>query len=147
LSSCGHELRFAELEALFDPFVMRYLFDKLNEDLQKGLSQVTMPVPSVPPSPNAGNKKTPRWDAQRHQLWVDNMVVKSIRPIASNVFAVLEAFEKGRWADRIANPLPQSPAGNDWTRLHDTIRSLNDSLIRIAFHADGTGNGITWNWV
>jgi len=62
-----------------------------------------------------------------------------------NVIKVLDQFEEDGFPARIDDPLadPRAPS-KDQARLHETIRSLNNKIRFIRFHADGTGKGIRW---
>jgi hypothetical protein len=84
----------------------------------------------------------PVWNYKRSELSLNGEVIKRVtRPsVAANVIKVLDSFEAAGWPDRIDDPI----VPGDWQKLNDTVKSLNKHLIRIRFHADGSGRGITW---
>jgi hypothetical protein len=87
----------------------------------------------------------PVWDKERRELRFRGAVVRKVpRPNAArNVVKVLDAFEEEGWPSRIDSPLPNA---KDHQRLHATVRSINDGIVRnrIKFSADGTGEGFIW---
>jgi hypothetical protein len=89
----------------------------------------------------------PRWDAERHELWYAERLVKRFKWPASNQETILAAFEEEAWPARIDDPLPPQPEQDPKRRLHDTIKCLNRNhatkLLR--FRGDGTGEGVIWD--
>ena len=97
----------------------------------------------------AVTKLIPHWNPQRHELTVEQKVVKRFRWPANNQETVLMAFEEDGWPDRIDDPLPPQPEQDPKRRLHDTIKCLNRNQINqsLRFHGDGTGQGVRWDLV
>ena len=90
--------------------------------------------------------RLPRWDRDRRELCLGDLVVKRFRVPAGNQRRILEAFEEEGWPVRIDDPLPPEPSQDPKTRLHHTIYALNQNqknqLIR--FQGDGSGQGVRW---
>jgi hypothetical protein len=91
----------------------------------------------------------PEWDVNVRELRIDGCVVKRFKWQALNQEAVLNAFQEEDWPRRIDDPLPPHADQDSKRRLADTIKCLNakqkNHLLR--FHGDGTGEGITWEYV
>jgi len=91
----------------------------------------------------------PKWDAERHQLCLGEVLVKEFKLPSANQGTILMAFEEEEWPPRIDDPLPPSGEVDSKTRLRYTIKSLNKNqksrLIR--FMGDGTGEGIRWELI
>jgi hypothetical protein len=88
---------------------------------------------------------SPKWikDASGGgELWLGERRLKRVVPRGTNVIKVLDAFHEEGWPERIDDPLDPSRGSQ---RLHDTIRSLNEGLQGLRFHADGTGEAITYS--
>jgi hypothetical protein len=101
----------------------------------------------IPP----GKDPAPRWDAARRQLCLGDRPIKTFgRQSADSQVALVEAFERAGWADRIDNPfVSRGPAGRVWPdndKLRDTCKNLNKTLPpgSIRFERDGTGQGVRW---
>lgn len=94
------------------------------------------------PTGSAAPADIPSWNGHG-QLRFKGTVIRRTRgsKIASHVSAILTAFEKQNWPDRIDDPLPGQP---DSQRLREAIRNLNRGLKLIKFFADGSGQGIRW---
>lgn len=88
----------------------------------------------------------PKWDRDRHQLWVGDRLVKCFKLPSPNQETVLTTFEEDGWPPRIDDPLPPAGEIDPKRRLQDTIKSLNrcQKAGRIRFSGDGTGEGIVW---
>ncbi len=93
--------------------------------------------------------RTPRWDRDRQELRVGELVVKRFKAPAANQETILAAFEEEEWPPRIDDPLPPSPDLEPKRRLHDTINSLNRNQKKqlLRFFGDGSGMGIRWELV
>ena len=91
----------------------------------------------------------PHWDADRHELFVGQIIVKRFRWPAINQATVLSAFEEDGWPARVDDPLPPQPEQDSKRRLHDTIKCLNRNQINqmVRFRGDGTGQGVLWDLV
>jgi hypothetical protein len=120
--------------------------DELDRAARKGLAELSEPWPHQQarihrqPSSGRGESK-PRWDDERGELIHEEKVIRRVsRGKAVNVVRVLQAFEAVGWPSRVP-----SPFGNDWEKMHETIRSLNKGLQVIRFRADGTGKGVLWD--
>lgn len=83
----------------------------------------------------------PEWDSVKYELRVGAMLARRILARSKNQIKVLNTFQECEWANRVDSPFQK----NDST-LHETIRTMNDGLELIVFHADGAGAGITWEW-
>ena len=100
------------------------------------------------PGPNWSGQRLcphkPNWVRSEGQLWYDKEVVKTVKSVsrAKHVTCVLDVFQELKWATQIDDPLPD---GRNQTRLHTTIKSLNEDLSRIRFSSDGTGEGFRWH--
>jgi len=86
----------------------------------------------------------PSWQASTGELRWRNQVIRRVRVMSSpsNIQVILDSFEKSKWAQRIANPLRLGQQ-----QLHQAIRSLNEGLTGIRFHAQEGGQAITWEVV
>lgn len=87
----------------------------------------------------------PQWDSATSTLRLGNDTIRKVkRPNgATNIIAILNAFESSGWPQRIEDPLPGI---SDFMRLASAVRSLNKSLRRIRFSKDGTGEGVIWRF-
>ncbi|MBL8793365.1 MAG: hypothetical protein JNM56_05655, partial [Planctomycetia bacterium] len=135
-----------------DSHVLLQLLLKLDSALQRGL----LGVPELPPSdsealPSSGEK--PQWNKERGELRWQRQLARKVVLRAKNIVAVLDAFEAQGWPFKIKDPLapppdphvaPKYQRTSNSLRLHETIKTLNDGLRHIRFHADGTGEGISW---
>jgi hypothetical protein len=88
----------------------------------------------------------PRWDRDRQELRVGDVLVKQFKVPAANQERVLAAFEEEGWPVHIDDPLPPTPDQDPKRRLHDTINSLNRNQKQrlVRFVGDGTGQGVRW---
>lgn len=88
----------------------------------------------------------PRWDRDRHELWLGSQPIKQFKLPSPNQEMILMALEEEDWPARIDDPLPPSKDIDPKRRLHDTIKNLNRNqkhrLLR--FMGDGTGQGVRW---
>lgn len=93
--------------------------------------------------------QSPRWDDQRHELWLGSVLVKRFKWKATNQESVLAAFQEESWPSRIDDPLSPVADTDPKRRLSDAIKCLNrkqaNPLIR--FSGDGTGEGVLWDIV
>ncbi len=91
----------------------------------------------------------PCWNSCDRTLRVGDDVVKHFKWRAANQEAILNAFEEEGWPPRVDDPLPPQVDQDAKRRLSDTIKGLNKKQIQqlIRFHGDGTGEGITWEWI
>ena len=104
---------------------------------------------SVPAGQNGlGKDLIPKWDGQRQELRLRDIVVKQFKVPAINQERILAAFEEEGWPVLIDDPLPPHPGQDPKRRLHDTINSLNrnqkHALLR--FLGDGKGEGVRWEF-
>ena len=92
---------------------------------------------------------TPRWDRDRRELRMGDVVIKRFKMPARNQEVVLVVFQEEGWPVRIDDPLPRHGELDPKRRLHDTINALNRNqkaeLIR--FQGDGVAQGICWTTV
>jgi hypothetical protein len=91
----------------------------------------------------------PKWDRDRQELRLGDVVVKQFKVPAANQERILAAFEEEGWPVRIDDPLPPIADQDPKARLHDTIVSLNRNQKhpRIRFSGDGSGQGVRWGAV
>ena len=103
------------------------------------LDRTAQPLPS----------NSPCWDPHRHELRLNDFVVKQFKLPSANQETILAAFQEDGWPPRLDDPLPPQPEQDPKRRLHDTIKSLNRNqkhrLIR--FMGDGSGQGVRWEYV
>lgn len=87
----------------------------------------------------------PRWDRERRELLVGDVVVRPHQRPSPNQELLLAAFEEQEWPERIDDPLLRSSVDSK-RRLHDTVKSLNRSIPTraVRFGGDGTGMGVLW---
>jgi hypothetical protein len=83
----------------------------------------------------------PHFDASTGELTLRGEMVREYAKRAKNCFAVLSAFEESEWPPCIDDPLRD---GKNAERLNNTVRSLNNGLRGIRFHAAGDGESIRW---
>jgi hypothetical protein len=87
----------------------------------------------------AGARVPPAWDRNRGVLSFHGTPLKEIGVgKATNVVAVLDAFEEAGWPDEV------TPSFRTSVALHDTIKSLNNKLSHLRFRANGQGDGVLW---
>ena len=90
----------------------------------------------------------PKWDSDRAELRLGDVVVKRFRQPAKNQRAILDAFQGENWAPRIDNPLPEEDQQPAQDRLHDAVRRLNQQIhTLIRFESDGSGEGVLWRLI
>ncbi len=95
---------------------------------------------------HASSTRRPKWDRERQELRVGEIVVKQYKVPAANQETILAAFEEEGWPVRLDDPLPPHPEQDSKRRLHDTIVSLNRNQKNpvIRFSGDGSGQGVRW---
>src|SRR5262245_31999007 len=86
----------------------------------------------------------PKWDQDRRELWLGNLLCKRYRNRAKNQEPILDFFEQAGWPARIEDPLPPSLHGDEMQRLRDTVAQLNNGNPHIFFECDGNGS-ILWS--
>jgi hypothetical protein len=86
----------------------------------------------------------PSWDESSGNLLWQTKVIRRIRVLASpsNIHIILDAFQRAKWKSKIKNPLRLGQQ-----QLHQALRSLNQGLKKIRFHAQEGGKAITWEVV
>lgn len=96
----------------------------------------------------AANPALPAWDNSTGELRFHGELVKRYRKTSSNQRAVLDAFQKAGWPERLGDPLPASEdrAVNRKHRLQDTIRNLNRAheRRRLRFYGTEGGRCVAW---
>jgi hypothetical protein len=125
-----------------------------NRFAQTALGDLVAAAPASPehnPTPVAETRcrVNPRWDRERQELRLGEIVVKQFKVPAANQERILAAFEEEGWPVRIDDPLPPASEQDSKRRLHDTINSLNRNQKQplIRFVGDGSGLGIRWELV
>ena len=88
----------------------------------------------------AAPTKRPVWDDKTGTLRFKNTVLRTFKSQtkAKNLVAILDAFETGKWAMRVQNPLRSGQ------QIHDAVRGLNRGLKTLTFHVEGDGQWIRW---
>jgi hypothetical protein len=91
----------------------------------------------------------PRWDRDRQELRLGEVVVKRFKVPAANQEQILAAFEEEGWPVHIDDPLSPHPDQDPKRRLHATINALNRNQVNrvIRFRGDGRGEGICWETI
>lgn len=115
-----------------------------SSETEKYDAELDLPSRSVTAAPQVLQK--PNWDRDRKELRLGHAVIKQFRCAAINQETILMAFEEENWPARIDDPLPQKLNQDPKTRLHDTIKCLNQNHQKrlIRFTGDGTGEGVLW---
>lgn len=85
----------------------------------------------------------PVWHPDLNELKLNGQTIRSVasRANASNVVAILEAFQSAGWPSKI--DFPREFRG-DVDRQGQIVKSLNRGLQSIKFERDGSGQGIRW---
>jgi hypothetical protein len=83
----------------------------------------------------------PIWDPFIGELLFKGKVVRRLPPRAWNCRRILDAFQEDGWMGRIDSPFPSAKNSR---ALREGVRTLNNSLLRIKFYCDGTGEGVQW---
>ena len=88
------------------------------------------------PAPNH-----PRFDRSSGKLFLGKKLIRLVRlnRNPTNIQIILDSFQKADWVPRIENPLQLGQQ-----QLHQVLRSLNDGLKKIKFHALEGGRAIRW---
>jgi hypothetical protein len=120
--------------------------------LAKELAQAVEDYRRTTPRLRIPKNAKPIFDADLGQLWVGDLLIKEFKEPAENQRLVLKSFQELGFRHRIDDPLCKKPGEPTWKRQRrrrDTIAGLNDDHVNpgiIYFKADGTGDGIIWNW-
>jgi hypothetical protein len=90
---------------------------------------------------DAQSTNQPHWDADTGRLSFNGIIVRRVRVFQnpSNVQTILDEFEAAGWPTRIDNPLEE-----DQEKVHQALRSLNNNLAAIRFHAHEGARAIVW---
>jgi hypothetical protein len=98
--------------------------------------------PSAQVTPRSSAQVTPHWDGHG-TLTYDGETVRKVRgrPVATHLFAILDAFQEQGWPAKIPDPLV---GRHDSQRLREAVRTLNRRLTILHFRCDGSGEGICW---
>ena len=93
-------------------------------------------------SERRSQSKLPVWDREEKTLRFKGTVIRKIRSlgVAKNIVAILDGLQAKHRQLRIPTPLDTGQQA-----LHDTIRSLNKGLKKLAFHACDDGQSISWS--
>jgi hypothetical protein len=91
----------------------------------------------------------PRWDNSKNpgELWLGNVLLRTVAPQACNLISILDAFEKVGWRQQTINdPLPDGP---DSERLRQAVNHLNKGLKHklIRFGTTLGSSEVTWRFV
>jgi len=98
--------------------------------------------PEPKPNPKRKRKVKPHWDEVRKELSYDGELCKRYRQKAERQIAVIEAFRRAGWSQRVPSPFTEEVADATGELTRDTLKSLNrnDCLL---FESDGQ-QGILW---
>ena len=89
----------------------------------------------------------PKWNPNRRELTVRDVVIKRYRQPAANQVRLLTEFQEIGWPERIHDPLPYDRHIDPKQRLRDTVYCLNTHHVTrdlIRFEMDGSGEGVLW---
>jgi hypothetical protein len=103
---------------------------------------------SAPPHGESSRGRTPKWDRDRQELRVGNIVVKRFTIPAFGPEVLLAAFEEQQWPKHIDDPLPLRDEAVRASRLQEAINALNCRQNRrlVRFVCDGNGQGVQWEF-
>jgi len=87
---------------------------------------------------------TPRWDAERRELWFGDTLCKRFRQPAKNQVRILVEFQESGWVTKIDDPLPGDREIDTRQRPADTVHKLNNNPC-LVFELDGTSEAILWS--
>jgi hypothetical protein len=91
---------------------------------------------------------TPVWDSATGELRFLSCLVRRFRNAASDQRAVLDAFQRQGWPERVKDPLPHSGEEglNVKKRLRDTVKNLNrdHEAPGMHFYATDAGRAVGW---
>ena len=104
---------------------------------------------SVTPSCSVQRQRIPKWDKELREFWFCGLLVKCFRRPAPAQELILDAFEELEWPVHIDDPLMPQPGIEPKSRLHDSIKRLNNCQLRqlVRFSGNGNGTGIRWEAV
>jgi len=135
-------------------FVLTDLGAEFLERLRAASTVADSQRPTWQPNGSADSRPTgrdrsalgPRWDPDRHQLRLGEVLVKEFKINSPNQEAILMAFEEEGWPPRVSDPLAPQPELDPKERLRNTIKSLNRRQLNrlIRFLGDGTGQAVRW---
>jgi hypothetical protein len=83
----------------------------------------------------------PHFVAATGELTFRCELIREYTKRAENCLTVLTDFEESGWPPCILDPLP---GGKNAERLNNTVRSLNNGIHSIRFHAGGDAKSIRW---
>lgn len=83
----------------------------------------------------------PSWQKGLGILRYRGEIVREVKPDATNVRLILDAFETDGWPDEIFDPLPVTEAKD---RRRRAVETLNKDLRLIRFRSTGHGKRIAW---
>jgi hypothetical protein len=90
-------------------------------------------------APGAADQR-PRWDRERRELWLGDILCKRYKRPAPNQEKVWDAFEEDNWPPRLDDPLEPGKLRATLADLQEAVRASP-----IAIEGDGTGQGILWS--
>ena len=95
------------------------------------------------------HREGPHWDRIRRELRLGGVTIKQFKVPAHDQELLLAGFEELGWPARMDDPLSPNGHRDPKSRLHDAIKRLNQhqSHRLIRFRGDGTGRGISWEFV
>jgi hypothetical protein len=121
--------------------------DGLTQSEADGLREAGQPAmePSRDSGP-AARACAPKWDRDRHELFIGTVLVKRFTIPSTNAEAILAAFEELSWPQHIEDPLPACDELTRKARLHEAVDFLNRTLRRplVRFLRDEIGREIHW---
>jgi hypothetical protein len=114
----------------------------LDQDLLPG----SPPQPSTPHANGSTRWLIPRWDRDRQEFRLGEVLIKRFQVPAPDQEVILAVFQEEGWPVRIDNPLPSHPEVDLKPRLARAIDALNrnqrNPLVR--FLGEGSGEAVRW---
>ncbi|MBI2824771.1 MAG: hypothetical protein HYX69_08800 [Planctomycetia bacterium] len=101
------------------------------------------------PAPRSQNgKHAPKWDRDRAELRVGNLVVRQYKVPSADQEIILAAFEEEHWPRRVDNPLPVQADPSPLRRLQDAVEALNGRQKHplLQFLAEEDAAGVRWQF-
>ena len=94
-----------------------------------------------------GPHPKPRWDRVRGELYFGSVLARKVRGSAKNLMRLLDKFEKSNWPECIEDPFDEKVRDHvpNPDRLKESVRSMNENIKIIKFHAHKRAMKISWS--